>query len=147
MQWTKTLFKNLIRNKLGNNNNIVEIETTIGISIYCKSVSIITNTIELKALFGLVFRIAPAECVVDTRPMVYTVNVLGISSLAERKEAQSLQHQVENKQTMHLASLNADVLFHLMKFVDPDARFNLILSGILKGFENVSKVTNVEHRY
>ena len=98
-------------------------------------------------LFGLVFRIATAECVVDTRPMVYTVNVLGISSLAERKEAQSLQHQVENKQTMHLASLNADVLFHLMKFVDPDARFNLILSGILKGFENVSKVTNVEHRY
>ena len=53
MQWTKTLFKNLIRNKLGNNNNnLVEIETTIGISIYCKSVSIITNTIELKALFG-----------------------------------------------------------------------------------------------
>ena len=48
---------------------------------------------------------------------------------------------------MHLASLNADVLFHLMKFVDPAARFNLILSGILNGFENVSKVTNVEHRY
>jgi hypothetical protein len=48
---------------------------------------------------------------------------------------------------MYLASLNADVLFHLIKFVDPVSRFNLILSGILKGFENVSKVINVEHRY
>ena len=48
---------------------------------------------------------------------------------------------------MHLASLNIDVLFHLIKIVDPVSRFNLILSGILNGFENVSKVTNVEHRY
>ena len=65
------------------------------------------------------------------------------------EEASSLQHQVEKKQTMenHLAALNADVLFHLIKFVDPVARFNLILSGILKGFENLNKVINVEHRY
>jgi hypothetical protein len=48
---------------------------------------------------------------------------------------------------MQLGSLNADVLFHLIKFVDPVARFNLILSGILKGFENLSEVINVEHRY
>ena len=48
---------------------------------------------------------------------------------------------------MHLASLNADVIFHFIKFLDPVSRFNLILSGILKGFENVSKVINVEQRY
>jgi hypothetical protein len=48
---------------------------------------------------------------------------------------------------MHLASLNADVLFHLMKFVDPVDRFNLVLSGILKGFENVRRVIKVKHRY
>ena len=72
---------------------------------------------------------------------------LKISSLAATEEASSLQHQVEKKQTMYLATLNADVLFHLIKFVDPVSRFNLILSGILKGFENVSEVINVEHRY
>jgi hypothetical protein len=48
---------------------------------------------------------------------------------------------------MHLGSLNADVLFHLIKFVDPVDSFNLVLSGILKGFDNLSKVINVEQRY
>jgi hypothetical protein len=47
---------------------------------------------------------------------------------------------------MHLASLNPDVLFYLIKFVDPVDSFNLVLSGVLKGFENVSKVINVEQR-
>ena len=41
--------------------------------------------------------------------------------------------------TMHLESLNIDVLLHLLEFVDPVDRFNLILSGILKGFDNVNK--------
>ena len=48
---------------------------------------------------------------------------------------------------MHLASLSDDVLFYLMKFVDPIDRFNLVLSGIFKGFENVSRVIKVHHRY
>jgi hypothetical protein len=78
---------------------------------------------------------------------IWSYTGLVISSLAATQEESSLQHQAENKQTIHLASLNADVLFHLIKFVDPVARFNLILSGILKGFENVSKGINVEHEY
>ena len=48
---------------------------------------------------------------------------------------------------MHLASLNFDVLVYLINFVDPDDRLNLVLSGILKGFENVSKRTDLQRRY
>jgi hypothetical protein len=40
---------------------------------------------------------------------------------------------------MHLASLNFDVLAYLINFVDPVDRLNLVLSGILKGFENVNE--------
>jgi hypothetical protein len=48
---------------------------------------------------------------------------------------------------MILSSLNIDVLLHLMKFVDPVDRFNLVLSGILKGFENVNKGISLDKRY
>ena len=47
---------------------------------------------------------------------------------------------------MHLESLNIDVLLHLIKFVDPVDRFNLILSGILKGFDNVNKGMDLQKR-
>jgi hypothetical protein len=40
---------------------------------------------------------------------------------------------------MHLASLNVDVLLHLIEFVNPVDRYNLVLSGILKGFENLDE--------
>ena len=44
-------------------------------------------------------------------------------------------------------SLNFDVLLHLIKFVDPVDRFNLVLSGILKGFENVNEGIDLRQRY
>jgi hypothetical protein len=34
-----------------------------------------------------------------------------------------------------------------MKFVKPIDRFNLVLSGILKGFENVNKGIDLDKRY
>jgi len=40
--------------------------------------------------------------------------------------------------TMNLLSLNVDVLLYLMEFVKPVDRFNLVVSGILKGFENAN---------
>jgi hypothetical protein len=40
---------------------------------------------------------------------------------------------------MDLSSLDVDVLLYLMKFLDKDDHINLVLSGILKGFENVKK--------
>jgi hypothetical protein len=48
---------------------------------------------------------------------------------------------------MNLWSLNVDVLLYLMEFVDPVDRFNLVLSGILKGFENVNKGIDLDKRY
>jgi hypothetical protein len=60
-----------------------------------------------------------------------------------------LQHTPLNIQslTMELSSLNADALLYLMEFVDPVDRFNLVLSGILKGFENVNKGIDLRERY
>ena len=49
--------------------------------------------------------------------------------------------------TMILSSLNVDVLLHLMKFVEPVDRFNLVLSGILNGFENANKGIDLHKRY
>ena len=40
-----------------------------------------------------------------------------------------------------------DVLLYLTKFLDPDDRFNLVLSGILKGFENANEGIDLRHRY
>jgi hypothetical protein len=48
---------------------------------------------------------------------------------------------------MDLSSFNADVLLHLTKFVDPVDRFNLVVSGILKGFENVNEGLDLRQRY
>ena len=48
---------------------------------------------------------------------------------------------------MDLSSLNVDVLLCLMKFVHPYDRFNLLLSGILRGFENVNKGIDLRERY
>jgi hypothetical protein len=48
---------------------------------------------------------------------------------------------------MDLSTLNVDVLLNLMRFVDPVDRFNLGLSGILKGFENVNKGIDLDKRY
>ncbi len=49
--------------------------------------------------------------------------------------------------TMDLSSLNVDVILYLMKFVDPVDRFNLVLSGILKGFENANEGIDLRQRY
>ena len=49
--------------------------------------------------------------------------------------------------SMDLSSLNFDVLLYLIEFVDPDDRFNLVLSGMLKGFENVKKGKDLRKRY
>ena len=49
--------------------------------------------------------------------------------------------------TMNFSSLNADVLLHLLKFVDPFDKFNLLLSGILKGFENANEGIDLRERY
>jgi len=35
----------------------------------------------------------------------------------------------------------------LIEFLDPDDRFNLVLSGILKGFENVGEGIDLDKRY
>jgi hypothetical protein len=48
---------------------------------------------------------------------------------------------------MYLSSLNVDVLLHLVKFIDPEDRFNLVISGIVKGFENVSEGLDLRERY
>ena len=49
--------------------------------------------------------------------------------------------------TMDLSSLNVDVLLYLMEFVKPVDRFNLVLSGILKGFENANEGIDLRERY
>ena len=49
--------------------------------------------------------------------------------------------------TVNLPALNVDVLLYLMKFVKPVDRFNLALSGILKGFENVNEGIDLRERY
>jgi hypothetical protein len=48
---------------------------------------------------------------------------------------------------MDLSSLNVDVLLNLMKFVKPVDRFNLVLSGVLKEFENVNEGIDLDKRY
>ena len=48
---------------------------------------------------------------------------------------------------MDLSSLNVDVLLYLIKFVKPVDRFNLVLSGILKGFENAHVGLDLRKRY
>jgi hypothetical protein len=58
-----------------------------------------------------------------------------------------LQRKALQKSTMNLSSVNVDVLLYLMKFVHPDDRFNLALSGVLKGFENINRGIDLDKRY
>jgi hypothetical protein len=48
---------------------------------------------------------------------------------------------------MDLSLLNVDILLYLIKALDPVDRFNLALSGVLKGFENVIKEIYLDERY
>jgi len=48
---------------------------------------------------------------------------------------------------MDVSSLSVDVLLRLMKFIDPEDRFNLLISGILKGFENANEGIDLRQRY
>ena len=48
---------------------------------------------------------------------------------------------------MDLSALHVDVLLYLMKFVKPVDRFNLVLSGILKGFESLNEGIDLHERY
>jgi len=48
---------------------------------------------------------------------------------------------------MDLSSLNVDVLLYLMEFVKPVDSYNLVLSGILKGFENANEGIDLRERY
>jgi hypothetical protein len=48
---------------------------------------------------------------------------------------------------MDLSSLNIDVLLYLIKSLDPVDRFNLALSGILKGLKNVNQGIDLDKRY
>ena len=48
---------------------------------------------------------------------------------------------------MDFSSLNVDVLLYLIKFLDPVDRFNLVISGILKGFENANEEIDLRERY
>ena len=64
----------------------------------------------------------------------------------DHNELRAISATSDNLSTMQLAALNIDVLLHLLEFVDPIDRFNLILSGILKGFDNVSKGMDLRKR-
>jgi hypothetical protein len=48
---------------------------------------------------------------------------------------------------MDLSSLSVDVLLYLMKFLHPDDHLNLVISGILKGFENANEGIDLRQRY
>ena len=49
--------------------------------------------------------------------------------------------------TMNFSSLNVDVLLHLTKFLHPEDRLNLVISGILNGFENANEGIDLRQRY
>jgi hypothetical protein len=107
-----------------------------------------------------------SQCLLESEPFRQKVcrllarNFLGIGKLAARFNRSinslvfgSLLHHTTTETlkiqtlTMSLTSLNVDVLLHLMKFLKPVDRFNLVLSGILKGFENVNKGIDLRKRY
>ena len=48
---------------------------------------------------------------------------------------------------MDFSSLDVKVLLRLTKFLDPVDRFNLVISGILKGFENANEGIDLRERY
>ena len=66
--------------------------------------------------------------------------------MLDHNELRAISATSDNISTMQLVALNIDALLHLLEFVDPIDRFNLILSGILKGFDNVSKGMDLRKR-
>jgi hypothetical protein len=72
-----------------------------------------------------------------------------LGTLAATKQFSLLQHQAlnTNKSIMNLSTMPTDVLLYLMKFIKPVDSFNLLLSGILKGFENVNEGIDLQQRY
>jgi hypothetical protein len=68
-------------------------------------------------------------------------------SLGRKKLAQKKRNGDTIMSNTSLASLNVDVLLYLIKFIDPVDRLNLVFSGILKGFENVSREIGFQKRY
>ena len=46
----------------------------------------------------------------------------------------------------NLSSLNIDVLLHLMKFIKPVDRFNLVLSGVMKKIINFNVGIDLRRR-
>ena len=66
--------------------------------------------------------------------------------MLDHNELRAISATSDNISTMQLVALNIDALLHLLEFVDPVDRFNLILSGILKGFDNVSKGMDLRKR-
>jgi len=67
-------------------------------------------------------------------------------SLGRKKLAQKKRNGDTIMSNTSLASLNVDVLLYLIKFIDPVDRLNLVFSGILKGFENVSREIGFQKR-
>jgi hypothetical protein len=72
---------------------------------------------------------------------------LVFSSEAATQETLSLYHQAGNMSATHFSLLSYDVLLYLVKFVEPVDCVNLLLSGILEGFENVIKGIDLKKRY
>jgi hypothetical protein len=69
---------------------------------------------------------------------------LALGSLVQHTASEKLKIQTF---TMTLSSLNVDVLLYLMKLLDPVDRFNIVLSGTLKGFENEIEGIDLRERY
>ena len=42
--------------------------------------------------------------------------------------------------------LNVDMLLYLLKFLDPVDQCNLVLSGVLEGFENSNQIADLTER-
>jgi hypothetical protein len=74
-----------------------------------------------------------------------SINSLVLVSLVQYTDRETFKIQIPS--TMELSSLNVDVLLHLIGFVKPVDRFNLALSGVLKGFENVNTGKDLDKRY
>jgi hypothetical protein len=73
---------------------------------------------------------------------VSNISVLGLLVQHSARETHKIQSS-----TMDLSSLNVDVLLYLMGFVKPVDRFNLVLPGILKGFESVNEGMDLRRLY
>ncbi len=84
----------------------------------------------------------------SSRSFVFLQNLsiysLVLVLLVQHTNTETLKIQAS---TMDLSSLNVDVLLHLIEFLDTDDRFNLVLSGILKGFENFGEGIDLDKRY